>query len=135
MNFAPSSLPFIHTNYARWLPIHIKDLVELPVKHPTVYGEFKKGNFVVLRSTHKFSLTAKDQSHEHSNPKLQAGGGELFDMYDDTDMITLYMLAGPDSVRLTDEFERVQVLHNSPIGHHEESPSLQRHFIEDVENF
>ena len=109
--------------------------MELPVKHPTVYDEFKKGNFVVLRSTHKFSLMAKDQSHEHSNPKLQAGGGGLFDMYDDTDMITLYMLAGPDSVRVNDEFKRVQVLHNSPIGHHEESPSLQRCFIEDIKNF
>ena len=82
-------------------------------------------------STHKFSLTAKDQLHEHSNPKLQAGGGELFDIYDDTDMITLYMFAGPDTVRLTNEFEGVQVLHNSPIGHHEESSSLQRRFIKE----
>ena len=110
--------------------------MELPVKHPTVYDEFKKGNFVVLRSTHKFSLTAKDQSHEHNNPKLQVEGGGLFDKYyDNTDMITLYMLAGPDSVRLTDEFERLQVLHNSSVGHHEESPSLQWRFIKDVENF
>ena len=36
-------------------------------------------------------------------------------MYDDTDAIPLYMLAGPDSVRLTEEFERVQALHNSPL--------------------
>ena len=89
----------------------------------------------MLRLTHKFSLAAKDQSHEHSNPKLQAGGGGLYNLYDDTDMITLYMLAGPDSVRLTNELERVQMLHNSPIGHHEESPSSQRRFIKDVENF
>ena len=70
-----------------------------------------------------------------ATPNLQAGSGGLFDMYDDTDMITLYILAGPNPVRLTDEFERVQVLHNSPIGHHEESPSLQRRCIRDVENF
>ena len=24
---------FDHTNYARWVPVHVKDLVELPVKH------------------------------------------------------------------------------------------------------
>ena len=65
----PWFFAFDHTNYARWLPIHIKDLVELPVKHPTVYREFKKGNFVVQCSTHKFSMMAKDQSHEHSNRK------------------------------------------------------------------
>ena len=123
----PWFFAFDHTNYASWLPIHIKDLVELPVKHRTVYEEFKKGSFLVQRPTHKFSLMVKDQWHEHSNRKLQAGGGGLSDMYDDTDMITLYMLAGPDSVKLTDEFERVQVLHNSPIRLNEESPPLQLH--------
>ena len=55
----------------------MKDLVELPVKHPEVYEEFMKGNFVIQRSHHKFSLIAKDQSHEQSNKKLQSGGGGL----------------------------------------------------------
>ena len=65
----PWFFAFDHTNYARWLPIHIKDLVELPVKHPTVYQDFRKGKFVMQRSTHKFLMMAKDQSHEHSNRK------------------------------------------------------------------
>ncbi len=101
---------FDHTNYSRWVHIHVKDMVELPVKHPGVYEEFKKGNFVVQRSHHKFSLMAKDQSHEHSNRKLQAGAGGLSDMYDDEDAIALNMLAGPDSVRLIDQFESVQTV-------------------------
>lgn len=126
---------FDHTNYARWLPVHVKDLVELPEKHPEVYREFKDGNFVVQRSCHKFSLIAKDQSHEQSNKKLQAGGGGLSDMYDDPDSIALYMLAGPDTVRLLEEFESVQSLADSSVAHHEESPSLQYRFIKDVTNF
>ena len=46
----PWLFAFDHTNYARWVPVHVKDLVELPVKHPEVYEEFMKGNFVVQRS-------------------------------------------------------------------------------------
>ncbi len=76
----PWFFAFGHTNYARWLPIHVKDLVELPVKYLDVYEEFKKGNFVVQRSHHTFSLIAKDPSHEHSNMKLQAGPGGFSDM-------------------------------------------------------
>ena len=53
-----------HTNYARWLPIHGRDMVQLPDKHPNVYAEFLKGNFVVQRSERNFSLIGKDQSHE-----------------------------------------------------------------------
>ena len=68
---------------------------------------------------------AKDQSHEHSNRKLQAGGGGLSDLYDDADAIALYMLAGSDSVRLIDEFETVQTLRDPSVAHHEESPALQ----------
>ena len=49
-----------HTNYARWLPIHVRDMVELAEKHPQVHAEFQKGNFVVQKSARKFSLMAKE---------------------------------------------------------------------------
>ena len=54
--------------------------------------------FVVQRSSHKFSLMTMDQSHEHITRQLQARGGGLSDLYDDTDSIALYILAAPDSV-------------------------------------
>ena len=44
-----------HTNYSRALPLYVHYMVELFVKHPSVYEEFKRGNFVVQRSAHKFS--------------------------------------------------------------------------------
>ena len=33
-----------HTKYARWLPIHVRDMVQLPAKHSQVYTEFLNGN-------------------------------------------------------------------------------------------
>ena len=66
-----------HMNYACWLPVHVRDMVELPENHPEVYAEFMKGNFVVQKSAKKFSLIAKDQGHEQSNKSLQAHGGAV----------------------------------------------------------
>ena len=39
-----------HTNYARWLPIHIRDMVELAEKHPDVHAEYLNGNFTIQKS-------------------------------------------------------------------------------------
>ena len=36
-----------HTNYARWLPIHVRDMVTLAHKHPAVHAQCMKGNFAV----------------------------------------------------------------------------------------
>jgi len=59
------------TNYARWMPIHIRDMVELAGKHPEVHAEFMKGNIVVQTSYRKSSLINKDQAHEQSTKSLQ----------------------------------------------------------------
>ena len=123
-----------HTNYARWLPIYVRDIVELAVKHPAVYEEYLKGNFVVQTSCRKFSLIAKYQPHEQMNKVLQGNGGAS-DLYDDTDAIALYMLAGPDCVRMIEELERVNKLPLESTGHHEETHSLQCKFLNDVQSF
>ena len=52
------------TNYARWLPVHVRDMVQLAQQNPEVNAEFMKGNCVVQKSRRKFSLMAKDQAHE-----------------------------------------------------------------------
>lgn len=122
-------------NYSRYLPIHVRDMVQLPEKHPEVYTEFMNGNFVVQRSHHKFSLMAKDQSHEHSNKALQQSGGGLADMYDEADSIALYMLAAPDTARIVQEFENVLGKNKTTnTSHHEEAPKLQKKFLTDVRN-
>ena len=93
-----------HTNYARRLPVHVRDAVELPKKHPQVNAELMKGNFVVQKSARKFSLMAKDQAHEQSNKSLQAHGGAT-GLYENPEALTLFMLAAPDCARIFEEFE------------------------------
>ncbi len=39
-----------NTNYARWLPIHLRDMMSLDNQHPEVAREFHKENFVVHKS-------------------------------------------------------------------------------------
>ena len=34
-----------HMNYARWLPVYIRDMKELAIKHPLVDNQFQGGNF------------------------------------------------------------------------------------------
>ena len=56
-----------HTNYARWIPVHLRDMVSLNDKHPGVFAEFSKGTFVVKKTTHVFSGIAINQAHEQNN--------------------------------------------------------------------
>ena len=91
------------------------NIVQLPEKHPQLYAEFLKGNFVVQRSPHKFSLIGKDQSHEQSNKNLQAHG--------------------PDCSRCIEEFESVLETASSCTAHHEEASALQTRYKEGVLSF
>ncbi|KAL8616011.1 hypothetical protein ACOMHN_014973 [Nucella lapillus] len=34
-----------HTHYARWIPVHLKDMAELTTKHPDVSRKFREGHF------------------------------------------------------------------------------------------
>ena len=43
MAITPWMFALDRTNYARWLPVHIRDKAELPNKHPHVYKEFTSG--------------------------------------------------------------------------------------------
>ncbi len=35
-----------HVHYSRWLPVHVRDMRELPAKHPSVYAQFVDENCV-----------------------------------------------------------------------------------------
>ena len=40
MAITPWTFALDSTNYSRWLPVYIRDMVELPNKHPHVYNVF-----------------------------------------------------------------------------------------------
>ena len=42
-----------HTNYARWLPVFLKDMAKLPEDHPAVHDAFMEGMCVVQRGDKK----------------------------------------------------------------------------------
>ena len=44
-----------HTNYMRWIPVHLRDMVELPTRHPEVAEEFRAGNFTIQKTNRLFS--------------------------------------------------------------------------------
>ena len=59
--------------YARWIPVHLLDMVFLHDKHHGVFAEFRKGNYVVKKTTHVFSGIAIDQAHEQNNASVKDG--------------------------------------------------------------
>ena len=63
-----------HTHYSRWLSVHIRDMTTLAVKHPDVLAEFMSGNFVVHKTSNKFSAMAIDQCHEQNNATVKGSG-------------------------------------------------------------
>ena len=63
-----------HTNYVRWIPVHLRDLTELPTKHPDVAREFKAGNLTIQKTNRVFSAIPIDQAHEQNNACSKRGG-------------------------------------------------------------
>ena len=68
---------FDHCNYIRWLSVHIRDLLSLPVTCPQLYQEFKRGNFVVQISSREFSRIHYDQAREQSNKTIKSIKGPI----------------------------------------------------------
>ncbi|CAG2225317.1 unnamed protein product [Mytilus edulis] len=66
-----------HTNYSRWLPIHLRDMVQLPKTNPETHRAFLEGNFVVNKTEKNFSCMAIDQAHEQNNACVKADGGAV----------------------------------------------------------
>ena len=81
-----------HTNYARWMPIHIRDMCSLQLSHPKVDEEFRKGQFVMKKSKRRFSSMAIDQGHEQNNAIMKDDGGIVGITQDATALLRLNIL-------------------------------------------
>ena len=67
-----------HTNYARWLAVHYRDMQVLS-KYPNVYKHFSDGAFVVHKTNRAFSV-ALDHAHEQVNALVKGQGGVVVSM-------------------------------------------------------
>ena len=99
------------TNYARWLPVHIRDMTELPNKHLHVYKEFTScGKFTVQKTANAFSSIPLDQAHEQNNEFIKGEGG-VIGITENPNALLRWMVAGPDLARMVAEIERVEEEH------------------------
>ena len=119
-------------NYARWLPVHLRDMLNLSETHPDVYQQFSAGNFVVKKSEHAFSMIALDQCHEQENAKIKGLGGAV-GLTEDPAALRRWLIAGPEVARVVTEFEEsLGQAKSVSTKHHDQSPTIQQAFVKNV---
>ena len=133
LQIAPWCFALDHTNYARWLPVHISDMVNLIRTHPDVHSQFSSGHFVVQKTTNLFSAMAIDQCHEQVNAPIKSDGGAV-GLTESPQALERWMVAGPEIVRVLLEFEAsFSTPSDTTTGkHHEQKRSTQLTFAKDV---
>ena len=104
-----------NVNYARWLPVHLKDMMSLEQQHPEVAREFHKGNFVTHKSRREFSAIAIDQAHEQNNALIKGDGGAV-GLTEDPGALWRWMVAGPELSRLIAGYEAMSGVNDAAIS-------------------
>ena len=121
-----------HTHYARWIPVHLRDIVALKEVHPTVFAEFMKGNFVVKKTANRFSAISIDQAHEPNNASVKDDGEGLTE---NPAALRRWMASGSEMARVIGEFETsIEKRKHLDLRHHEEAKHVQKSFVRDVKN-
>ena len=62
-----------HVNYARWIPIHLRDMKALPVH----VKDQLRSCWVISKSQKKYSCMPIDQAHEQNNELVKGSGGAV----------------------------------------------------------
>jgi len=123
-----------HTHYARWTPVHLRDMVALKQTHPAIFSEFLKGNFTVKKTSHTFSAIAIDQAHEQNNACVKGDGGAV-GLTENPAALRRWMVSGPEMARVIGEFEAsAEKRHVPDSRHHEQTKHVQTAFARDVKS-
>ena len=130
LEIAPWMFALNHHNYTRWLPIHIRCMINLD--NDTKY-QFLDGRFAVQKTNRKFSKIALDHNHEQLNRKIKGVGGAIGLTENDTSL-RRWVVTGPEIARLLDEFENTGKIHTvEEIEEHQDSNAAsQVKFQQDV---
>jgi hypothetical protein len=114
-----------HHNYARRIPIHIRDMESLPAP---ILKEFEEhSHWVIHKTTNRFSTIPIDQAHEQNNEAVKGSGGAVC-LTENPSAFRKWMVSGPEQARLLKEFEEDYLPKDkdSDCGyHHEEGFSTQ----------
>ena len=129
----PWSFALHHPHYSRWLPVHLRDMIQLNQIHPNIAAEFRKGKFVVNKTSHAFSSIAIDQAHEQHNAIVKGEGGAI-GLTQNMSQLTGWMVGGPEEARVINEFEEatIHVEQSDNFRHHEQVRSIQATFVKEV---
>ena len=124
-----------HTNYGRWLPVHLRDMNALQQTAPGVFLQFENGLFTVHKSPRRFSAIAIDQAHEQNNGMTKADGGAV-SLKENPSALHRWMISEPEMARLVSEFEASTTTEIEVHGadHHEVQGSFQLSFFKDVKS-
>ena len=112
-----------HQNYARWLPILIRDLEVLPTN---IQEEFEKGHWVITRSNRHFSSLPIDHAHKHTNKWVKVVGG-MIGLTENPVMLERWIVTGPEIRRAIEQFSGVNNNDEIEELHHQEEGSASQH--------
>ena len=120
-------------NYAHWIPLHLRDMAELPKVHPDIYTQFNYGHFTVQKTKQVFSAIPIDQVHEQNNACVKDDGG-VVGLTDNPSALRQWMISGPKVVRVVGEFESSYLHRNARVNtcHHDQTANVQTSFAKDV---
>ncbi|RXN31429.1 hypothetical protein ROHU_004760 [Labeo rohita] len=123
-----------NVNYARWLPIHLRDMVSLEQTHPQIFSEFQLGKFVVHKTHREFSGIAIDQAHEQANAVVKGDGGAI-GVTEDPSALRRWMVSGPEVSQLVIQYELASEVNEATedIRHHEQTRQSQKSFTDKVQ--
>ena len=74
-NLLPWFFALDHINCARWLSVHLMDMLFLHKVNESVAQCFKNGMFVVRKTEKPFSSIGIDHAHEQNNKCVRGDGG------------------------------------------------------------
>ena len=128
-------LPFFFAldkfNYARWLSVHLHDLLKLKQNDPNGFKELEQ-NFVVSKSKRQFSKVHTDQAHEWNNEAVK-GTLNVISLLDSPRTLTRWMLSSGQFERMIDDFEQsLPRYRSSKDAHHADNQSTNDKFLKDV---
>ena len=69
-----------HVNYARWLSVHLCDMLQLEDTNPDIFSRFNDGEFVISKTKRELSYIGIDHAHEQNNRCVKGDGGILINL-------------------------------------------------------
>ncbi|CAH3141995.1 unnamed protein product, partial [Porites evermanni] len=122
-------------NYARWIPVYLADMKELPRKHPEVHKEFTEGNHAISRSDNQpFAKVWTDMALEQSINADSKSKGGVVGITHNQSALQRWFLTAHERASVTTALKEMYAIRDSDrMGTHKESqPKRVQRDEEDV---